>query len=499
MVELTWRHLRTLSLAWVQKIPHVPEEEVILLQDGLLRESSLRLNYLVLVTGSCVIATLGLLSNSAAVIIGAMIIAPLMLPIRGIAMGALEGNFRLFQTGLYAVGMGTGVALVISCTLGWLVTPSWGSEIMARTQPTLLDLGVALAAGGVGAFARVRAQVADSLAGVAVAVALMPPVCVMGLGLSQLDWQVSLGAGLLYLTNLLGIALSCMVTFLLLGYAPFHKARSALLGAVGLVGLLVLPLGAQLTRLLTQSQLETALETALLRGTVTFQKVELLASDFNWVPSLPEVTLLVRSTEPVTTKQVGLLEDFAYQATGQRFRLIFDVVQTQLVTSDPTLPPSPPPLATPTPAPDLSPSPEPTATALPLPLDQTPTPEIRQPEQDSTEPPAGMFQNGDVAVPEPSPSPLETTSPSRPEAPLSVPGFSPSPLEEPTSSNEEPRSPTDSAFEAEQLQPLPLSTPLIPRQQESPPTQVEIETPGEASTTNPLGNSTPPTFTAPTP
>jgi uncharacterized membrane protein len=98
MVELTWRRLRSVSLEWVQKIPHVSEEEVILLQDGLMRESSLSLNYLVLVTGSCVIATLGLLSNSAAVIIGAMIIAPRKLAIRGIAIGALDANFLLFQT-----------------------------------------------------------------------------------------------------------------------------------------------------------------------------------------------------------------------------------------------------------------------------------------------------------------------------------------------------------------------------------------------------------------
>jgi uncharacterized membrane protein len=72
------------------------------IQIDLLEESTLDLNYLVLILGSCVIATLGLLSNSAAVIIGAMIIAPLMLPIRGLAFGALEGNVVLFRKGLMA-------------------------------------------------------------------------------------------------------------------------------------------------------------------------------------------------------------------------------------------------------------------------------------------------------------------------------------------------------------------------------------------------------------
>lgn len=201
--------------------PLVTPEEYAELMVGLMRESRLSLNYLMLVLGSCVIATLGLLANSPAVIIGAMIVAPLMLPIRGMAMGALDGNVLLFRTGILSLTVGTGIGVGVSFLLGcWVGLPNWGSEILARTQPNLLDLGVALAAGGISAFARVRKEIADSLAGVAIAVALMPPVCVIGLGLAHADWEISLGATLLYSTNLLGIALACMVTFLLMGYAP---------------------------------------------------------------------------------------------------------------------------------------------------------------------------------------------------------------------------------------------------------------------------------------
>ncbi len=357
MLRLVSRRLRVQVLRTL-RIPRVNESELSALQDSLLYESSLSANYLVLVVGSCVIATLGLLSNSAAVIIGAMIIAPLMLPIRGIALGALEGNIKLFRTSSYAIAMGTGVGIGVSCVIGWMVDVAWGGEIMARTQPNLLDLGVALAAGVVGTYARVRRQIADSLAGVAIAVALMPPVCVVGLGLSRLDWAISLGALLLYSTNLLGISLASMLTFLALGYAPFHKARSALLWTLGLVGVLALPLGASLSRLLAQAELETALRTALLRGTVTFQQVELLDSQFNWVPNPPEVILVVRSNEPVTTKQVSLLEQFVRRATGQAFRLIFQVSQTQEVRGDLYPPPTPSPLPDPLP-PTLDPSPSP--------------------------------------------------------------------------------------------------------------------------------------------
>ncbi len=103
------------------------------LVDELLSESSLDATYLILIIGSCAIATFGLLANSTAVIIGAMIIAPLMLPIRGLAFGALIGNISLFRKGVIAVFLGTLLALVISCSIGWIVNlPSFGSEVLSN-------------------------------------------------------------------------------------------------------------------------------------------------------------------------------------------------------------------------------------------------------------------------------------------------------------------------------------------------------------------------------
>ncbi len=108
------------------------------MQIGLLEESTLELNYIVLILGSCVIATLGLLSNSAAVIIGAMLIAPLMFPIRGLAFGALEGNVILFRKGLIAIVVGTLLAIVLAWLVASLVRlPEFGSEVVARSKPTL--------------------------------------------------------------------------------------------------------------------------------------------------------------------------------------------------------------------------------------------------------------------------------------------------------------------------------------------------------------------------
>ncbi|MBC6433577.1 DUF389 domain-containing protein [Nostoc sp. HG1] len=313
-------------------------EQLQQLQTDLLTESTLDSAYIILIISSCAIATLGLLSNSAAVIIGAMIIAPLMLPIRGLAFGALQADITLFRKGIIAVAVGTLLAIAIAFILGLLVgLPSYGSEILARSRPTLLDLGIAVAAGGISGYAKVETKISTSLAGTAIAVALMPPICVIGLGLAQGNWSLSLGATLLYLTNLLGIALSCMVTFVVAGYTSMARARQPLIWTMALTAILLIPLGVSFARLVRQAQLETSLRRALLNRTVTFGRLQLLNSNTNWLTNPPEVRLSVRAREPVTPRQVELLEKFIEREMGQPFTLIFEVGQVEEIRrSEPT-------------------------------------------------------------------------------------------------------------------------------------------------------------------
>ncbi|MBW4619351.1 MAG: DUF389 domain-containing protein [Cyanosarcina radialis HA8281-LM2] len=300
------------------------------LQAELLSESTLDFSYLTLILSSCAIATFGLLANSTAVIIGAMIVAPLMLPIRGLAFGALAGNVLLFRQGLLALAVGTLLAVLLACCLGWLVgIANFGSEILGRSEPTLLDLGIAITAGSISGYAKIQPKISGSLAGTAIAVALMPPLCAIGLGLSQANWSLSQGATLLYLTNLLGITLSCMSIFLLAGYASLHRARKPLTWALALTAILVVPLGISFARLLRQAQLETSLRQALLNRTITFQRLDLLSSQTNWLVDPPEVRLNVRSREPITSRQIALLEEFLQREIGQPFRLIFVVGQVE--------------------------------------------------------------------------------------------------------------------------------------------------------------------------
>jgi uncharacterized hydrophobic protein (TIGR00271 family) len=321
--------------------------------------AALNTNYIVLILASCAIATFGLLENSPAVIIGAMIIAPLMPVIQATAFSALEGDAPEFLRSAITLAVGILLAIILSMALARLVGISeFGSEILSRVRPNLLDLGIALGAGIVGAFARVRPSVSSAVAGTAIAVALMPPLCVVGIGISQADWTISSGALLLFLTNLLGITLASMVVFLLNGYVHF-RSRAPLLWAAGLTALIVIPLALSLQTLVRESALETALKRALTTETVTFRQAELVSSTFDWHTSPPTATLLVRSSESLTPHQVGLLEAFAFRATGQRFRLVMDISQVQRVTESavmlqpvsPDAPPTAPPTEVPSPEP----------------------------------------------------------------------------------------------------------------------------------------------------
>ena len=308
----------------------------------LLDESKLDMPYLILIISSCMIATFGLLSNSTAVIIGAMLVAPLMLPIRGLAFGALVGDSFLFRTGSVSVVVGTILAVILSCLMGWLTgITNYGSEILARTQPDLLDLGIAVAAGAIGGYSKIQSKVSDTFAGTAIAVALMPPVCVVGLGLSQGNWILSRGATLLYLTNLLGIALACMMVFLSAGYAPLRQAGKPLLAAIILTSLLLIPLGLSFSRLVQNARIQRSIRDALTNGTVTFQRLELTDLRVNWLEKTPQVLLSVNAQEPVTEKQVKLLESFLEREIGQQFTLIFTINRVEEVRAKEKIEPLP--------------------------------------------------------------------------------------------------------------------------------------------------------------
>ena len=181
-------------------------------------------DFFVLITLSAIIATLGLLQGSGAVIIGAMLVAPLMSPILAIAMSMVHGNLRLLVVAAEATTKGAVLAIMVGVGVV-LISPidTATLEILSRTQPNILDLMVALASGAAAGYAISRKEVAAALPGVAIAAALVPPLCVVGYGIGTSQLDMAGGALLLFITNLVAIIFAAAGTFLALG---FHPARA---------------------------------------------------------------------------------------------------------------------------------------------------------------------------------------------------------------------------------------------------------------------------------
>ena len=179
------------------------------------------LSYWLGIVFSAGIATFGLIQDSPAVIIGAMLISPLMGPIMATGLGLALGDFYLAFKAISNLLASIAVSVALSAAIVWLLPfHSATGEILSRTDPTLLDLGIAIFCGLAGSVGVGRAGASGlaALPGVAIAVALMPPLCSVGFGVgSGLNTRIMGGAGLLFLTNLVAIISSAFAVFLLIG------------------------------------------------------------------------------------------------------------------------------------------------------------------------------------------------------------------------------------------------------------------------------------------
>jgi uncharacterized hydrophobic protein (TIGR00271 family) len=158
------------------------------------------------------IASIGLNVNSTAVIIGAMLISPLMGPIMGIGYGAGINDFTLIRRSFLSLSFATFIALLTS-TLYFMISPldTVQSELLARTTPTAWDVLIGLFGGLAGIVALTRKEKSNVIPGVAIATALMPPLCTAGFGLANGNWEFFFGAFYLYTINFVFIALSSFI------------------------------------------------------------------------------------------------------------------------------------------------------------------------------------------------------------------------------------------------------------------------------------------------
>ena len=286
----------------------IPAEQRVAIYQSMLESSHMDLEYTALLLLAGLIALFGLLENSAAVIIGAMLISPLMNPLLSAALALLLGDGKMGKRA--AMVLLVSIAAVIGIT--WIValtiplkqaTP----EILARTQPNLLDLFIALLSGLAGTLALRNSSVAMTiLPGVAIAVAVIPPLSVVGYGLSTNQNLIAGGAFLLFVTNLVSIIISAVVVFRLMGFRPRWEAeqgRWKLKYRLGISAVVLLLLSIPLFLTLRKAAIEVAIRSSV-RGILStaFQEHETSISHLDFTHARDG--LLIRATLE-TSQYVG--------------------------------------------------------------------------------------------------------------------------------------------------------------------------------------------------
>ncbi len=374
----TWR-VRLLYL-WRRLVPPLDEKRRGMVRIQLRDACRPDFDFFLLVVLSSAIATLGLLTDSAATIIGAMLVAPLMTPIIGLGLGSVTGDEKTVLNSAQGLVAGLGMAVLVSLFLTWLnrflpfvALQDLPGEVIARTHPSPIDLAIALAGGLAAAFAYAQPDISAALPGVAIATALMPPLCTVGVGIALGDWRVAGGAVLLFSTNAVAIAFASMVVFFSLGFRPDSEAgeralRRTITVSALLTAILLIPLtyfGANFVRQAVESRRIAEVvqeQVSTVRPGSEVANLQILRQG----DSL-ELQLTIRTGRELRYEDVVALRDGIDTALGRPVEV--SVNQVQVYHLDPRIPPTPTftptPTATSTRGPSPTPSPTPTVTPSP--------------------------------------------------------------------------------------------------------------------------------------
>ena len=279
-----WQH-NTLYRWWRSVVvDSVDQEQVI---ERIVGESGWSGRYLFMTMMSAGIAVLGLLLSSPAVVIGAMLISPLMSPILGLGFSLALFDFSETRRSLTALLAGAIVAIAFTALIV-LVSPLKAptAEILARTRPNLFDLLVALFAALAGTFAIIRGR-GETIVGVAIATALMPPLAVVGYGLATWNMPVLGGSFALFVTNLMTIALSATVLARFYGFGHYLSSQQTWAQSIVLLLVFVgmsVPLGFSLTRIASETVTASKVRSYLSERFGSLSRVTQLDIDFDRIP-----------------------------------------------------------------------------------------------------------------------------------------------------------------------------------------------------------------------
>ncbi|KEO89186.1 membrane protein [Erythrobacter longus] len=290
------RVLATLRGWWREDVVGTVEQSAVI--EKRRAECALSERYLFMTAMSAGIAVLGLLLSSPAVVIGAMLLSPLMDPIMGLGFALAIGDYQWLKKSARSLFWGTIIAVGLTAALVYFspiqtITP----EIAARTQPNLFDLFVALFSALAGAYAMIRGR-EGTIVGVAIATALMPPLATVGFGLATWNWTVFSGALLLYITNLITIALTALAMARLYGFESSLSARNSLFQNIAVATVFValaVPLALSLQQIAFQTNSQRIIRAEIEEAYAGSVDIAQLDVDFRADPVLATATVYTPS------------------------------------------------------------------------------------------------------------------------------------------------------------------------------------------------------------
>ena len=301
-----------------------------------------------------VVAAYGLLANSTAVVIGAMIIAMLLGPIMGLALALVDGDVGLLKSAFLAEVIGAGLVLAIGFLIGKLHSElPITAEILSRTKPNLLDLAIALGGGAAGAYATVSPRLSVGMVGVAISTALVPPLTACGICLSRGLTEPASGAFMLFLTNL--VAIQC-ASSAVLGAFGYHEVTERKMGDRGFIGRLVVDaallsalsvfLYFRLTSTVHQQQFEESITTGIEKRLTQIPGAYLAETRFRELKDTDIVVAVIHAPNSITPAQTAAIERELTGRKGRRLELHVRSLLTKETTSSgyqfelkPTAPP----------------------------------------------------------------------------------------------------------------------------------------------------------------
>ena len=297
-------------------------------------------SFYALLIASSLIASFGLIANSTAVVIGAMLVSPLMTPILGISLALVRGDARLLRRALLAETVGVFLTVAMATFFGLLpVNIEATPEMLARTQPNLLDLLVAVIAGFAGAYAMVDERISPALPGVAIATAIVPPLSNTGLCLALGAYEGASGSFLLFLANFLSILLVASIIFFFAGLGrefawtkPWEIVKRfglALLGFV-LVGAL---LTGSLVRIVKERQLDRTIKGVLAEELSKTQASSVDDIVYEQEEDILYVLAEVRSPTLISPGEVKTIQDSLAAQVGVAAELIVRNILAKDVTA----------------------------------------------------------------------------------------------------------------------------------------------------------------------